>query len=93
MIEAFDGGRNRLYEFCNRVTPLLEGQALREWWAEHDKRCPGPGKCHEGPPVRVCDVEFSPPRWLVAALKARPRPCANDTARSTHHEIKETMKS
>lgn len=69
MIEGFDGGNDRLYEFCERERDILRGPALQAWWAEHDKRCPGPGKCRESAPAWRCDVEFSPPRWLATALQ------------------------
>lgn len=70
MRQGFDGGNDRLFEFCDHVHPVLAGDALTAWWAEHDKRCPGPGKCTERPPARICNVEFSPPRWLAEALAA-----------------------
>ncbi len=72
MTQAFDGGNDRLFEYCERVRPVLQGEALAAWWAEHDKRCPGPGKCDESAPVLICEVEFSPPRWLAEALAADP---------------------
>ena len=70
MTESFDGGNDRLYEYCGHEHQLLRGDALAIWWTEHDKRCPGPGKCDERPPSVVCNVEFSPPRWLVSGLSA-----------------------
>jgi len=71
MTQGFDGGNDLLYESCDHVHPLLSRAALAAWWTEHDKRCPGPGKCTERPPERVCSVEFSPPRWLAAAMAER----------------------
>ncbi len=68
--QGFDGGNDLLYEFCIRVRQLLSGEALKTWWADHDRRCPGPGKCKEGPPVAACDFYAAPPRWLAEALAA-----------------------
>ena len=68
MTEGFDGGSDRLFEFCERERQVLRGPQLRAWWEEHDKRCPGLSKCREGAPVWRCDVEISPPKWASLAM-------------------------
>jgi hypothetical protein len=67
-MQGFDGGRDALFEYCERERTLLRGPQLRAWCDEHAKHCTG---CdgRDGPTTWACDFFRSPPRWLVAGLR------------------------